>query len=132
MHPFEGREVTPRESARMQCFPDWYWFSGTSRHPIRHIGNAVPSLLGAVIGQKILSKVFGEVPTTYASIVRELDQEHLFTSHELEALEVSFHVDQQNWLWPNNFHLSISLNKIEVVFIQECKWIVANNNKHLR
>lgn len=95
VHPYEGREVTPRESARMQCFPDWFWFSGTSRHPIRQIGNAVPSLLGAVIGQQILSKIFGDEPATYATIVRELDQEHLFTSQELEALEVPFLDDQQ-------------------------------------
>lgn len=95
VHPYEGREVTPRESARMQCFPDWYWFSGTSRHPIRQIGNAVPSLLGAVVGQQILSEIFGVEPASYAAVVRELDQEHLFTVDELKALEVPFHDDQR-------------------------------------
>lgn len=95
VHPYEGREVTPRESARMQCFPDWFWFSGTSRHPIRQIGNAVPSLLGAAIGQKIMSDIFGDEPASYAAIVRELDQEHLFTNEELETLEAPCHVDQR-------------------------------------
>lgn len=95
VHPFEPREVTPRESARMQCFPDWYWFSGTSRHPIRQIGNAVPSLLGAVVGQRILSDIFGEQPASYADVVRELDQEHLFTAEELKSFEAPFDADQQ-------------------------------------
>jgi len=96
VHPYEGREVTPRESARMQCFPDWYWFSGTSRHPIRQIGNAVPSLLGAVVGQRILTEIFDEQPASYADIVRELDQEHLFTTAELRSFEDFGHIDQQN------------------------------------
>jgi len=96
VHPYESREVTPRESARMQCFPDWYWFSGTSRHPIRQIGNAVPSLLGAVVGQRILVDIFNEQPASYADIVRELDQEHLFTREELRSFEGSCYGDQQN------------------------------------
>ena len=29
VHPFEPREVTPRESARLQTFPDWWEFHGT-------------------------------------------------------------------------------------------------------
>lgn len=94
IHPYEGREVTPRESARIQCFPDWYWFSGTSRHPIRQIGNAVPSLLGGVVGQRILEDIFGEVATTYTAIVKELDQEHLFSIDELKYLEEGSRLDQ--------------------------------------
>lgn len=27
VHPYEPREVTPRESARIQTFPDWWQFS---------------------------------------------------------------------------------------------------------
>lgn len=96
VHPYEGREVTPRESARMQCFPDWYWFSGTSRHPIRQIGNAVPTLLAGCVGQKILTDIFNEKPNSYASIVRYLEQDHLFTIDELEYLEEPDLIDQQN------------------------------------
>src|SRR5205823_391079 len=35
VHPFFPREVTPRESARIQTFPDWWQFYGTGRHVIR-------------------------------------------------------------------------------------------------
>jgi DNA (cytosine-5)-methyltransferase 1 len=86
VHPFEAREVTPRESARMQCFPDWWWFSGTSRHPIRQIGNAVPTLLGYAFGRTISQDLFGVKPTSYADAIDMLGQRHLFTRAELEFL----------------------------------------------
>jgi len=95
VHPFEPREVTPRESARMQCFPDWWWFSGTSRHPIRQIGNAVPSLLGYAVGRSIIEDVFCDEPSSWADAIRELDQKHLFSKVELNSLETLSRVDQQ-------------------------------------
>ena len=81
VHPTEPREVSPRESARMQTFPDWWAFSGTSRHPIRQVGNAVPPLLGAIVGREILSQIFGEEKRDLAQIVNLLDQKHLFTGN---------------------------------------------------
>lgn len=59
VHPFFPREVTPRESARIQTFPDFWEFSGTSRHPIRQVGNAVPPVFAAAIGANLLREVFG-------------------------------------------------------------------------
>jgi DNA (cytosine-5)-methyltransferase 1 len=87
VHPFEPREVTPRESARMQCFPDWWWFSGTSRHPIRQVGNAVPTLLGFAVGRQVMVDIFNgpKVPTIDA--VNMLEQTHLFTKAELKTLK---------------------------------------------
>jgi DNA (cytosine-5)-methyltransferase 1 len=58
VHPFEAREVTPRESARLQSFPDYWEFTGTSRHPIRQVGNAVPPVFAAVIGAHLLKEAF--------------------------------------------------------------------------
>lgn len=58
VHPFYPREVTPRESARIQTFPDYWAFSGTSRHPIRQIGNAVPPLFAGVIASNLLREIF--------------------------------------------------------------------------
>ena len=58
VHPFEPREVTPRESARLQSFPDYWDFTGTSRHPIRQVGNAVPPVFAAVIGSHLLREAF--------------------------------------------------------------------------
>ncbi|MEZ9365473.1 DNA cytosine methyltransferase [Vibrio sp. 10N.286.49.E11] len=78
VHPFEPREVTPRESARMQTFPDWWEFSGTSRHPIRQVGNAVPPLLSALIGREISSSIFDAQKKSLLEIVENLSLEHLF------------------------------------------------------
>lgn len=78
VHPFEPREVSPRESARIQTFPDWWEFSGTSRHPIRQIGNAVPPLLAAIIGRELISQVFNHRKKSLKEIVELLGQGHLF------------------------------------------------------
>lgn len=78
IHPTEPREVTPRESARIQCFPDWWGFSGTSRHPIRQVGNAVPSPLGAAVGNAIRKNIFGKREVPLETYLSTLDQEHLF------------------------------------------------------
>jgi len=59
VHPFSPREVTPRESARMQTFPDWWEFYGTGRHVIRQVGNAVPPLFAAQLADHIKMHVFG-------------------------------------------------------------------------
>ena len=78
VHPFEAREVTPRESARMQTFPDWWEFSGTSRHPIRQVGNAVPPLLAALIGREIMASIFQKNKKSIREIIEILSLEHLF------------------------------------------------------
>jgi len=78
VHPVEPREVSPRESARMQTFPDWWAFSGTSRHPIRQVGNAVPPLLAAVVGREIMEKFFGGERKSFKQIVSVLGQDNLF------------------------------------------------------
>lgn len=78
IHPLEPREVTPRESARIQTFPDWWEFAGTVRHPIRQIGNAVPPLLGFAVGNAVREQVFGLPKRSIKSAVELLSQEHLF------------------------------------------------------
>ncbi len=60
IHPIVPREVTPRESARIQTFPDFWEFTGTSRHPIRQVGNAVPPLFAGVIASNLLRYGFDE------------------------------------------------------------------------
>ena len=82
IHPIEPREVTPRESARIQTFPDWWGFSGTSRHPIRQVGNAVPPLLAAAVGNAIRVHLFGRKPVRLEKILDKLDQQHLFPELE--------------------------------------------------
>ncbi|WP_418500038.1 DNA cytosine methyltransferase [Flagellimonas sp.] len=87
IHPLEPREVTPRESARMQTFPDWWTFSGTGRHPIRQVGNAVPPLLSGVLAKHILQKCFGRKDRSYREIVEYLSATHLFSEEELSILD---------------------------------------------
>ncbi|MFV0458501.1 MAG: DNA cytosine methyltransferase [Actinomycetales bacterium] len=50
IHPSEHRTLTVREAARIQTFPDHFRFSGSRSDAFRLIGNAVPPLLGRVIG----------------------------------------------------------------------------------
>lgn len=60
IHPFDPREVTPRESARIQTFPDWWEFYGTGRHIIRQVGNAVPPLFASMLAQHIAKEIFSQ------------------------------------------------------------------------
>lgn len=52
-HPKLHRAITPREAARIQSFPDDFHFVGKKSHVCMQIGNAVPPLLGEVIGKLI-------------------------------------------------------------------------------
>ncbi len=73
VHPIAPREVTPRESARMQTFPDWWEFYGVGRHVIRQVGNAVPPLFSAIIAEHIKQHVFGEKKKrTYEDFIKIL------------------------------------------------------------
>lgn len=60
-HYKEPRPLTNRERARIQTFPDWFEFFGSSTEVRRQIGNAVPPLGIRPIAEKILRTVNGEV-----------------------------------------------------------------------
>ena len=78
VHPFLPREVTPRESARIQTFPDFWEFTGTSRHPIRQVGNAVPPLFAGIIASNLLRYGFDETDApNYAELVHRLGLTYL-------------------------------------------------------
>ncbi len=55
IHPYLHRHITVREAARLQSFPDWYKFLGTSTAQYRQVGNAVPPLLSLAVGKSILA-----------------------------------------------------------------------------
>ena len=49
IHPFQARGLTPREAARVQSYPDDYYFRGAYTKTYMQIGNSVPPLLGRAI-----------------------------------------------------------------------------------
>nr|WP_319396348.1 DNA cytosine methyltransferase [uncultured Desulfobacter sp.] len=64
IHPdiHQNRSISPREAARIQTFPDDYYFEGhTEKHSraaaYRQIGNAVPVLLGQKIAEKLKESI---------------------------------------------------------------------------
>ena len=53
IHYAQNRELSPREGARIQSFPDWYVFNGQKGHVTTQIGNAVPPLLAMAMARSI-------------------------------------------------------------------------------
>ncbi|MEA3229755.1 MAG: DNA cytosine methyltransferase, partial [archaeon] len=54
IHPYYDRLLTPRELARLQSFPDDFYFCGSKTSMVKQIGNAVPPLLARAVAEKIL------------------------------------------------------------------------------
>ena len=52
IHPTQARGLSPRESARIQTFPDDFY--GPQNSWYKQIGNAVPVKLAQVIGEEII------------------------------------------------------------------------------
>ncbi|UPR49552.1 DNA cytosine methyltransferase [Vibrio cyclitrophicus] len=57
VHPWLNHGMTLRHAARLQSFPDWFDFHGSSTEKARQIGNAVPPLLGNVLISDICSRL---------------------------------------------------------------------------
>lgn len=78
VHPYQHRNFTPREGARIQSFPDWYRFCGkptvvsrklltregrdAEKHLCQYnqIGNAVPPVLSYRLAQKVAEHLSSE------------------------------------------------------------------------
>ncbi len=52
-HPFEPRNLTLREGARLQGFPDGHRFFGTKREITKQIGNAIPPPMAEAIARAL-------------------------------------------------------------------------------
>lgn len=66
VHPKFERVITAREAARLQSFPDNYYFYGNKKDILTQIGNAVPCLFAKALGlhlKKMLPdlKTFGDL-----------------------------------------------------------------------
>lgn len=53
LHPTEHRQITVREAARLQSFPDWYPFDPSFVNGYRVVGDAVPPALAAVLADAV-------------------------------------------------------------------------------
>lgn len=53
IHPREHRGLTPREAARVQSYPDYYYFTGPYTKTYMQIGNSVPPLVAKAIASAI-------------------------------------------------------------------------------
>lgn len=63
LHPYINRAITPREAARLQSFPDWYYFVGPyvqfhgskEEDKYEQIGDAIPPLLAYALGVQFMN-----------------------------------------------------------------------------
>jgi DNA (cytosine-5)-methyltransferase 1 len=72
IHPEQHRTLSIREAARLQTFPDSFRFAGQPSHRFTQIGNAVPPVLGEVIGRALKAALVAESdPVIPRALVRD-------------------------------------------------------------
>lgn len=55
VHPIHDRVLSVREAARLQAFPDHYFFCGNKTNLLKQVGNAVPPVLAYQLAKEIAS-----------------------------------------------------------------------------
>lgn len=59
IHPWEPRGISVREAARLQSFPDDFYFNCSMTEAFKQIGNAVPPLLSKAVAKAIKKNLEG-------------------------------------------------------------------------
>lgn len=73
MHPLEPRELTNRESARIQGFPDAYQFCGSRAEIGIQIANAVPIQLGMAVARQVALAIMNCKPDAIAKESQKIE-----------------------------------------------------------
>ena len=74
IHPYLNRCISAREMARLQTFPDSFFFTGSMKKAMWQIGNAVPPLLGENIGKAIITGLNRIVNKDFISDIKVSNQ----------------------------------------------------------
>ena len=70
LHPDRARQLTPRECARIQTFPDWYWLPPQFVNSYRIVGDAVPPAFAQLVGESIADQLgLAEAPGSEAELL---------------------------------------------------------------
>ncbi len=78
-HPRETRPLTVREYARIQTFPDSWFFSGSLSSQYKQIGNAVPVNLAFAIGRALV-RLLNDIEEISVSLEKGAPKRELITS----------------------------------------------------
>lgn len=77
IHPTQARTISIREAARLQSFPDCFYFAGNMGDKFNLIGNAVAPIVAEHIAVAIRQQVFAPQATSTRRLV--IEQETLLT-----------------------------------------------------
>ena len=70
IHPYLNRCISAREMARLQTFPDTFFFTGTMKKAMWQIGNAVPPLLAENIGKAVITGLNKAYAKDFSGVAR--------------------------------------------------------------
>lgn len=107
LHPFEARTLTVRECARLQTYPDWYEFKGTTARQFTQAGNSVPPLYALQLATHILESEYGEAidleeaakllcPYLYTSLRQDILSEQLLDYSRSYSKKLLYHSLEAN------------------------------------